>query len=61
MSNERSGSKEHKGKETFLTNPDYRATMCPVSKNETPGWWIYPAATLLYEEYLGFIARYDIE
>jgi len=35
--------------------------MCPVSKKETPGWWIYPAASLLYEDYLGFIARYNIE
>jgi len=36
--------------------------MSTVSKKkETPGWWIYPTATLLYEDYLGFIARYNIE
>ena len=47
----------HHGKKTLLTNPDYRARMCSVSKKETPGWWIYPAATMLNEDNLGFIAR----
>jgi hypothetical protein len=61
MSNDWSGPNGHHEKDTLLTNPDYRATMCPISKKETPGWWIYPAATLLYEDYLGFIARYNIE
>jgi len=61
MSNDWSGPNGHHKKDTLLTNPDYHATMCPVSKKETPGWWIYPAATLLYEDYLGFIARYNIE
>jgi hypothetical protein len=28
-------------------------------EKETPGWWFYPAATMLYEDYLGFIARYN--
>jgi len=51
----------HIGTKTFLTNPGFRAKMAPVSKKETPGWWIYPAATLLYEDYFSFIARYKIE
>ncbi|MCK5793935.1 MAG: hypothetical protein KAH12_04485 [Anaerolineales bacterium] len=51
----------HQGKKTLLTKPDFRAKMCPVSKKETPGWWIYPTATLLYEDHFGFIARYKIE
>jgi len=47
--------------EHLLTKLDFRAKMCPVSKKETPGWWIYPTATLLYEDHFGFIARYKIE
>lgn len=48
-------------KKALLTNHNYRAKMSTVSRKETPGWWIYPAASLLYEDYLGFIARYNIE
>jgi len=61
MSNELFGPNGQHRTENLLTKPGYRATMCPVSKKETPGWWIYPAATLLNEDYLGFIARYNIE
>ena len=60
MSNDPIAPIGHKNQKDLLTNPDYRARMCSVSKKETPGWWIFPAATLLYEDYLGFIARYKI-
>ena len=61
MSNDLSDPNGYYEKKILLTNHDYRAKMSPVSRKETPGWWIYPAATLLYEDYLGFIARYNIE
>jgi hypothetical protein len=35
--------------------------MIPVSEHKYPGWRKNPAADLLNEDYLGFIARYNIE
>ena len=45
----------------LLTNPEHRAKMTPVSRKGNSGWCIDPAANLLDEDYLGFIARYYIE
>jgi len=61
MSNNLLDSNGYHEKTTLLTNPGYRAKMGTVSKKETPDWWIYPTATLLYEDHFGFIARYKIE
>jgi hypothetical protein len=45
----------------LLTNPVSHAILTPVSSYRNPGWRLNPAATLLYEDYLRFIARYNIE
>jgi len=61
MLNDLADSDRYYEKSTLLTNLDYRAKMSPVSRKETTGFWSNPTATLLYEDYLGFIARYNIK
>ena len=49
------------GPKHLLTNHDYHARMTLVSRKGNSDWWKDPAGNLLDEDYLGFIARYDIE
>ena len=61
MSNDLTGIVGYRRFKSLLTNPNYHAKMTRVSGIETSGWRKYPAATLLDEDYLGFIARYNNE